>query len=188
MAVHCIARRIGVSLAASELCRFKGNLRNHWRYPNRTEQHYRRNYDSWTAFFREFLDAGVDMSQIAGKMTPNASFLEGYLQWWALRAVNLAPPWRQALCTWLQYLRDAGVNPGSFSSKYNQMEEEIWKSDEIAEVRQMLKYNFRPFMDLKHIDYSWKEVEGYAGDFWEMEERPIELMPGAWPDEVHGGN
>lgn len=182
--VHSIARTIGGILAALDLCHFKGDLRMGWAYLTRTEQEdFRRLYDSWTQFFRVFLAAGVEMSQIVGNLTPHASFLEGYLRWWAVQTESPAPHWREALRTWFQFLQDAGVDLGSVPSKLGQSEEDMWRREEIAHVKEMLKYNFHVTMSSWAIDQSWKEIEGYAGDFWVMIERPIELMPGAWPDE-----
>jgi hypothetical protein len=194
--VHSVAQKIGGSQAEIQRCHnparkpFHGGKKFEASWIERDEfRKQEKLYSSWSCLFREFLIAGIDIHQIVDGKTPLIAFLRGYFyhQWGRTR--NERSACVTALRSWLTDLKDAGVELDRFGQK----EVTIWKSENIRREVLSVSENGVRWRRLINIFYGahpsdwniWLSEfsDSYAGEFWDLFEQEIEVMPGSWPVE-----
>jgi hypothetical protein len=142
--------------------------------------------DAWIGLCRDFLRVGIDIHFIIHGRTPLMSYVEGWLSHWSSSAAN-----QFAVQPWLEQLEAVGVD----LSEYGKVEEFIWRNqtiqrqfwacDKSLKVNVMLRvigFAYGPSSKDWHIWLS-DPTDSYVGDFWNMVTRPVEVMPGAWPQD-----
>jgi hypothetical protein len=172
--IHCAARGMG----ASERNIQEGSSAD------------RSNCDAWSDLCHEFLYIGIDIHYLINGKTPFLSFLAGYLSAWS-RPIKLGPACQIAVQVWLEQLEAIGVD----LNEYGKAEEYIWKSgitqrgfdvwnvaEQVFESQGMIGFAYGPSPENWYIWLS-EESDSFVGEFWDMIERPVEVMPGAWPKE-----
>lgn len=185
--VHTITSKIGWLRAGLEHCQRWGRTYLHREQKINLQLLGERQklYDSWKEIFCEFLAAGIDVHQVVGQRTPFVAFLEGYLNFWERRQKQILA-WDTALQVWLEDLLSAGVDLQHFG----QTENRVWKGEGL---RRDLQWRNGPCRQLIGFSYGssprdWRfwfseTSDHFAGEFWALIEKPIEMMPGAWPDQ-----
>ncbi|OQD82036.1 hypothetical protein PENANT_c023G00058 [Penicillium antarcticum] len=189
--VHCIAMRIGGSLAALEKLQrerrgftLKGGRGGMIEFEKKHLEALRL-YEAWNALFRDLLLAGVDLHHVVGGMTPFLAFLGGFIYWWDFNQCAMKG-WDLAVHVWVTDLQTGGVDLQTFGP----MEEQLWKKGLTErDVFWRRNWGWQRVIGFSHGQYphSWglwlsERSDGYSGEFWEMMEEPTTAIPGAWPD------
>lgn len=146
---------------------------------------------AWISLCHDFLSVGIDINYIIDERTPLLSCIEGWLSNWFPSDANQFAVQQLAVQLWLEQLEAVGVD----LSEYGKAEELIWKNqtirrefwvrDRVLEMHISLRvigFTHGPSPKDWHIWMS-DPTDSYVGEFWEMIERPVEVMPGAWPQE-----
>lgn len=172
--IHCAARGMG----ASERDFREGNSAD------------RSTCDAWGDLCRRFFCVRIDIHDVVDGKTPFLSFLEGYpSSWYGPTKLGLAC--QIAVQVWLKQL-----DVGSVDLKaYGKAEECIWKRaiaqrefhvwnipEQGLESQRMNGFTYGTSHENWYIWLS-AESDSFVGEFWDMIERPGEVMPGAWPNE-----
>ncbi|KAJ5955478.1 hypothetical protein N7501_009757 [Penicillium viridicatum] len=144
----------------------------------------------WGSFVQRSLHTHVNIHQYIDGMTPFLEFYWGYYD-------SEVVPVRQkhlfdlALKVWLRTLQEAGVD----LELYGRIEERIWKTEWIpreshqlpnyhmldwATKARLIGFSYGPSIEDWHLWVS-EPTDSLAGEFWDLIERPVEVMPGAWP-------
>lgn len=149
---------------------------------------YQSTIDAWIGLCRDFLRVGIDIHYIVDGRTPLISCIEGWLLDWSPSAAN-----QFAVQLWLEQLEAVGVD----LSGYGKAEEFIWKNQTIlrefwvwdgisnthaSATLRVIGFTYGPSPKDWHLWMS-DPTDSYVGEFWDMIERPVEVMPGAWPQE-----
>lgn len=139
--------------------------------------------DAWIGLCHDFLSVGIDIHYIINGRTPLLSCIEGWLSDWSPPAAN-----QLAIQLWLEQLEAVGVD----LSEYGKAEEFIWKNQtirrefemwsEISITLRVIGFTYGATPKDWHLWLS-DPTDEYVGEFWNMIERPVEVMPGAWPQE-----
>ncbi|OQD98846.1 hypothetical protein PENSOL_c008G11130 [Penicillium solitum] len=144
----------------------------------------------WGSFVQRSLDAHVNIHRYVDGMTP---FLEFY---WGYHESEYIPEDQRyffdlALKVWLKTLQKGGVN----LERYGRNEERIWKTEWIPRESHQLPdydrhsrttkarligFSYGPSIEDWHLWVS-EPSDSLVGEFWDLIERPVEVMPGAWP-------
>ncbi|KAF4764216.1 hypothetical protein HAV15_001416 [Penicillium sp. str.  len=144
----------------------------------------------WGSFVQRSLDAHVNIHRYVDGMTP---FLEFY---WGYHESEYIPEDQRyffdlALKVWLKTLQKGGVN----LEHYGRNEERIWKTEWIPRESHQLPdydrhsrttkarligFSYGPSIEDWHLWVS-EPSDSLVGEFWDLIERPVEVMPGAWP-------
>ncbi|CAI7653058.1 unnamed protein product [Penicillium viridicatum] len=144
----------------------------------------------WGSFVQRSLHTHVNIHQYVDGMTP---FLEFY---WGYHDSEVVPEDQKyffglALKVWLRTLQEAGVD----LELYGRIEERIWKTEWIpreshqlpdyhrlkgATKARLIGFSYGPSIEDWHLWVS-EPSDSLAGEFWDLIERPVEVMPGAWP-------
>ncbi|KAJ5771366.1 uncharacterized protein N7511_003417 [Penicillium nucicola] len=189
--VHCIAMRIGGSLAALEkLQRQRGGCISKDGKSDRMEFEKQflealSLYEAWNALFHDLLLAGVDLHHVVGGMTPFLAFLGGFVYWWDFNNCVMKG-WNLAISAWVTDLQEGGVD----LQRFGQMEEQVWENGLIErDVFWRRNWGWQRVVGFSHGPYprDWKlwlseRSDGYSGEFWEMIDEPVPVIPGAWPN------
>ncbi|KAJ6022447.1 hypothetical protein N7460_012842 [Penicillium canescens] len=188
--VHCIAMRIGGSRAALEKLRMRraSTLNGRRGGTLEFEKEYQEAlslYEAWNALFRDLLLAGVDLHHVVGGMTPFLAFLGGFIYWWDFNGCAMGG-WDIALQAWVTDIQTGGVD----LQKFGQMEDQLWKNGLTErDVFWRRNWGWQRVIGFSHSRYpqDWalwlsERSDDYSGDFWEMVEQPVTVIPGAWPD------
>ena len=140
----------------------------------------------WSGLFREFLLAGVNPHHIVDGKTPFLAFLQGYfdLQDGTQEENQISG---LVLRVWLRELAAAGVD----LVRFGQMEKLIWTDEDVRRefpwrydqwtTQRVISFTYGPFPEDWCIWLS-EGSDSFAGDFWDLVDRPVKLMPGTWPD------
>ena len=148
----------------------------------------------WGSFVQRSLRTHVNIHQYVDGMTP---FLEFY---WGYHDSEIVPvPQKHlfdlALKVWLRTLQEAGVD----LELYGRIEERIWRTEWIpreshqlsdyhrlkwATKARLIGFSYGPSIEDWHLWVS-EPSDSLAGEFWDLIERPVEVMPGAWPINDH---
>lgn len=149
---------------------------------------YQSTIGAWIGLCRDFLSVGIDIHYIVDGVTPLLSCIEGWLPYWSLSAAN-----QSVVQLWLEQLEAVGVD----LSEYGKAEEFIWKNQTIlrefwvwdgisnthaSAMLRVIGFTYGPSPKDWHLWMS-DPTDTYVGEFWDMIERPVEVMPGAWPQE-----
>lgn len=172
--IHCAARGMGAS-------------ERDFREGTSTD---RSTCNAWGDLCHKFLCVGIDVHDLVDGKTPFLSFLDGYLSSWC-KPIELGPACQIAVQVWLKQLEVVGVN----LSGYGKAEEYMWKEgitqrefdvwnipEQGFELQRMIGFSYGPSPENWYIWLS-EESDSFVGEFWDMIERPAEVMPGAWPKE-----
>ncbi|CAI7632127.1 unnamed protein product [Penicillium discolor] len=144
----------------------------------------------WGSFVQRSLDAHVNIHRYVDGMTP---FLEFY---WGYHESEYTPEDQRyffdlALKVWLKTLQEGGVD----LERYGRNEERIWKTEWIPRESHQLSdydrhsrttkarligFSYGPSIEDWHVWVS-EPSDSLVGEFWDLIERPVEVMPGAWP-------
>ncbi|KGO60495.1 hypothetical protein PEX2_086770 [Penicillium expansum] len=142
--------------------------------------------DTWIELCREFLRVTNDIHTLVQKRTPFISFVVGYLRYWTWN-----PPNPYSVQMWLEQLETVSVD----LNEYGRTEESIWKSGTIQREFGSWNGHLKEIQSLRVIGFAYgpspedwrlwlsEPSDSYVGDFWRMVARPVEVMPGAWPQE-----
>lgn len=147
----------------------------------------KRRYDLWSTLFREFLSAGVKLHHIVDGKTPFVAFLQGYFD--RRDGFEEKSLTREvALRAWLRELATAGVD----FRRFGEMEKFIWTKEVIHKefpwmhdlwtTQRVVGFTYGSTPEDWHIWLS-EGSDSFAGDFWDLIERPTQSMPGEWPDQ-----
>jgi hypothetical protein len=172
--IHCAARGMGVS-------------ERHLQEGSNADTF---NCDAWSHLFHDFLCIRIDIHGLVDGITPFLSFLDGYLSAW-FRPIKLGPACQIAVQVWLERLEAVGVD----LNEYGKAEEYTWKSgiikrefivwnvaEQIFESQGMIGFAYGPCPENWYIWLS-EESDLFVGEFWDMIEWPVKVMPGTWPKE-----
>jgi hypothetical protein len=172
--IHCAARGMG----ASERDFREGTS------PDRS------NCDAWGNLCHKFFCVRIDIHDVVDGKTPFLSFLDGYLSSWR-GPIELGPACQSAVQAWLKQLEVVGVDLNG----YGKAEEYMWKGvitqrefdvwnipEQENELQRMIGFAYGSSPENWYIWLS-EESDSFVGEFWDMIERPVEVMPGAWPNE-----
>ena len=170
--IHCAARGMGAS-------------ERDFREGNSTD---RSNCDAWGNLCHEFFCVGIDIHDVVGGKTPFLSFLDGYLSS-RYGPIELGSACQIAIQVWLKQLKVVGVN----LNRYGKAEECIWKMgvtqrefsvwnipEQEFELQRIIGFAYGSSPENWYVWLS-EESDSFVGEFWDMIERPIEVMPGSWP-------
>jgi hypothetical protein len=172
--IHCAARGMG----ASERDSREGTSTD------------RSTIDAWGDLCQKFLRVRLEVHDLVADKTPFLSFLNGYLLSWS-GPIELGPACQAAVQVWLKQLEAVGVDlteygkaeEGMWNGWFTQREFHVWnipKQD--FELQEMVGFSYGPSPKDWYIWLS-EESDSFVGEFWDMIERPVEVMPGAWPKE-----
>lgn len=144
----------------------------------------------WASFVQRSLDAQVDIHRYVDGMTP---FLDFY---WGYHESDYTPKDQRyffdlVLKVWLKTLQEGGVD----LKLYGRNEDRIWKTKWIPRESHQLPdyhrhsqttkarligFSYGPSIEDWHVWVS-EPSDSLVGEFWDLIERPVEVMPGAWP-------
>jgi hypothetical protein len=118
-------------------------------------------------------------------MTPFLTFLGGFIYWWDFNGSAIGG-WDIALQDWLAVLHAWGVD----LQKFGQVEEQIWRKKMIEQdVSCRRNWGWQRVIGFSHgpspRDWAlWlsERSDCYVGEFWDLVDKPVKVMPGAWPD------
>lgn len=141
---------------------------------------------AWIGLCHDFLSVGIDIHYMIDGRTPLISCIEGWLP-------DLSPPAANQFVVplWLEQLEAVGVD----LSEYGKAEEFIWKNQTILREFWVWDGISKMLIPLRVIGFTYgpspkdwhlwmsDPTDSYVGEFWDMIERPVEVMPGAWPQE-----
>ncbi|KAJ5316921.1 hypothetical protein N7508_001429 [Penicillium antarcticum] len=150
----------------------------------------RSNCDAWGDLCHKFFCVRIDIYDLVDGKTPFLSFLDGYLSSW-YGPIELGPACQIAVQVWLKQLEVVGVD----LNRYGKAEEYMWKGgitqrefdvwnipEQGFELQGMIGFTYGSSPGNWYIWLS-EESDSFVGEFWDMIERPVEVMPGAWPKE-----
>lgn len=170
--IHSAAKQIG---ACQCLIQRLGGSHNH-----------QSTIDAWIGLCHHFLSVGIDIHYMINGGTPLMSCIEGWLSYWSPSAANQFP-----VQLWLEQLEAVGVD----LREYGKAEEFVWKNQttqrqfwvwdkslEMGVTLRAIGFTYGPSPKDWHIWLS-DPTDSYVGEFWNMIARPVEVMPGAWPQE-----
>lgn len=146
--------------------------------------------DSYNELFFELLRLGADVHTIANGMTPFLAFLEGYfLNVSQFQNANNAC--NSAIQAWLGNLEAVGIDLAAYgeTEQYNWMnkasrrEFSAWNIEEQChDTRRVIGFAYGPSPKDWHM-WLAEASDRFVGEFWDMIERPVEEMPGSWPEK-----
>lgn len=145
----------------------------------------------WNRLLCDLLDTGLNCHFIWSDQSPFVTFLLEYFDHWEyerreIRDLNLA------VQSWMRDLKVLGIDLHEFGRKETEvwendaMEREwgcnyLWKRRQSPRHWRLIGFQYGPCPeDWSVWMYEWNES---FTDFWNLVERPIESMPGAWPGE-----
>lgn len=144
---------------------------------------YQSMIDAWIGLCHDFLSVGIDIHYIVNGRTPLLSYIEGWLSERSSLAAN-----GFVVQLWLEQLEAVGVD----LSEYGKAEEFVWKNQTIRReletwrgisiTLRVIGFTYGPTPKDWHLWIS-DPTDSYVGEFWNMIERPVEVMPGSWPQE-----
>lgn len=146
--------------------------------------------DAWGDLCHKFFYVGIDIHDLVDGKTPFLSFLDGYLSSWH-GPIELGPACQIAVQFWLKQLEVVGVDLNGYgkAEEYmweggtTQREFNVWNIPEQGfELQGMIGFAYGSSPENWYIWLS-EETDSFVGEFWDMIERPVEVMPGAWPKE-----
>jgi hypothetical protein len=182
--VSCVSRKMGWIQA---LLHHKSQPRQTYLEGNLDYENQKLRYNLWSGFFREMLLVGVNIHHIVDGKTPFLAFLQGYFgRRDGLKEANLTC--NLVIRAWLRDHAAAGVH----LRRFGQREKLIWK-DEVVRREFPWKYDLWTTQRVIGFTYGpspqdWcifmsEGSDSFVGGFWDLMERPVELMPGKWPDD-----
>ncbi|OJJ55021.1 hypothetical protein ASPSYDRAFT_439518 [Aspergillus sydowii CBS 593.65] len=152
----------------------------------------RQAFDSYGDLLRELLRLGADVHAVVDGMTPLLAFLEGYF------SVSTLPKFEDrnnacnsAIQTWLGNLEAVGIDLAAYgeTEQYNWMnkaprrEFSAWNIEELChDTRRVIGFAYGPSPKDWHM-WLAEASDRFVGEFWDMIERPVEEMPGSWPEK-----
>jgi hypothetical protein len=164
--------------------------------------HGRIHYRPMFQFFHEFLVGGLDVNQVDGNgSTLLSAFISGIFRFGP--TAKAMTTYNSCLRFWLKDLQDSGVNLKNFGKAQERLFKELGgpfnlRSTDIDIPHQDPSGFHRPtfFCLVRLIGFShgpspedwglwvYEPSDHFAGEFWHMIERRIE-MPGGWSSDVH---
>lgn len=177
--IHSIAHKIGTSLAELHIFKSRDLIETITAL-----------YKSWNAIFCELVTLRVDVHLITDFSSPLSSFLQGYLNYCDIHNCN-ADGCNNALKIWLTDLQTHGLDLEDFGRIEKQLtdDQDIKKNyecdfaNEYMASRRLISLFYGPSPDAWHL--WWSEFsDDYFEGFWDLVERQMEVMAGAWPEDV----
>lgn len=175
--IHAVAGKIG-------MCQRNLHLSYHARHQQQAS-------DSHGDLLRELLRLGADAHTIANDMTSFQAFLQGYfLKSTLSQFQNGNKACNSAIQAWLCNLEAVGIDLAAYgeTEQYNWMnkasrrEFSAWNIEEQChDTQRVIGFAYGPSPKDWHI---WlpEASDPFVGEFWDMIERPVEEMPGSWPE------
>lgn len=153
------------------------------------EREARSNYGAWSGLCHEFLRVVIALHHLVDGQTPFLSFLHGDIS----AHFYPGPLFRRIdVQVWVEHLEAAGVD----LAEYGEAEKYVWKTQITVCDREFYTPNrYGDWMLQRMIGFTYgpsptdwyvwlsEPSDHFAGEFWDMIERPVEVMPGAWPIE-----
>ena len=148
--------------------------------------------DPYNDLFRELLWLGADVHTIANDMTPFQAFLKGYFSMSTFsRLRNGSNACNSAVHTWLGNLDTVGIDLAAYGeaeqynwiNKASRREFSGWNIEEQSfDTQRVIGFAYGPSPKDWHI-WLAEASDPLVGQFWDMFERPVEEMPGSWPEK-----
>lgn len=176
--IHCAARKLGQSQRYLQIfgCAQDRQL----------------TCDSWSDLCLEFLRHSIDIHSIVDGRTLFLEFIQGYFSQSTLspfqsgnRACN------SAIQVWLSKLDSAGID----LVKYGETEQYLWKEraigrefdgwnigEQMTDRQRVIGFTYGRYPEDWNM-WLAETSDAFVGQFWDIIERPVEVMPGAWPRE-----
>lgn len=147
--------------------------------------------DSYSDLLRELLRLGADVHAVVDGMTPFQALLQGYFSLLTpSRFQNGNNACTSAIQTWLGSLEAVGIDLAvygeteqcNWADKASRREFSGWKFEEEANhTQRVIGFYYSTSPKDWHMWLS-EASDPFVGQFWEMVERPVEEMPGSWPE------
>jgi hypothetical protein len=176
--IHCAARKLGQSQRNLQIF---GHA-----------QDMQLTYDYWSDFCLELLCHSIDIYSIVDGRTLFLSFIQGYFCQSTLspfQSGNVAC--NTAIHVWLSKLDSAGID----LVKYGETEQYLWNvttirrefdgwnvAEQVTDRQRVIGFTYGHFPENWNM-WLAETSDAFVGQFWDIIERPVEVMPGAWPGE-----
>ncbi|KAJ5787284.1 hypothetical protein N7457_002274 [Penicillium paradoxum] len=145
---------------------------------------------SWWGLFQEYLHTGANIHDLVEGRTIFLSFLTGYdnhSSW--LTSQRRRNDLGSATELWLKALQANGVD----LKQFGRAELVIWRNENIRKefvahgchdrlAKRIIGFTYGPSPEDWHLWVS-EPTDRFAGEFWSLIERPVEVMPGTWPEQ-----
>ncbi|KAJ5546625.1 hypothetical protein N7494_004210 [Penicillium frequentans] len=151
--------------------------------------------DSWSNLFHELLCLGMGIHSIHDEKTLFLAFIHGYFNMSTISpfqsgnaACNLA------IQVWLHELKSAGID----LIRYGETEKRLWAegtlwreidgwniAEQASDMQRVIGFSYGSSPEDWNM-WLAEASDDFVGQFWEIIERPVEVMPGAWPDKERG--
>jgi hypothetical protein len=176
--IHAVANAMGV-------------CQRHLQISDRTQE-IQSTCDSWCSLCHEFLCLGIDIYGIVDGKSLFLAFLEGYFSKSTLSQFqNGNVACKAAIQVWLGNLEAAGID----LARYGEVEHCNWRdggfgrefsgwniAEQAFDTQRVIGIAYGPSSEDWRIWLS-EASDLLAGQFWEMIERPVDVTPGAWPED-----
>lgn len=151
--------------------------------------------DSWSNLFQDLLCLGMDIHSIYDEKTLFLAFIQGYF------SISTIFPFQSgnaacnlAIQVWLCELKNAGID----LIVYGETEERLWAegtlerefdgwniAERASDMQRVIGFSYGSSPEDWNM-WLAEASDDFVGHSWELIERPVEVMPGAWPDKEQG--